>query len=288
MNKNVLTFIECDSNYLDSQIVIFGAPFDGTTTFRPGTRFAPNVIRNESYGLETYSPFLDLDLMDYKTADVGDIETVFGNPHKVIEQIEAMAGKIINDQKTPLMIGGEHLVSYGGFKAAVKKYPELHIIHLDAHTDLRDEYLGEKLSHSSVIKLGYELVGPNKIFQFGIRSGLKSEFEWAKDKTYINKFDFNTLNDIIEKLKNKPVYITIDLDVLDPSVFPGTGTPEPGGVTFKELALAIKEFTKLTNIVAVDVVELSPNYDPSGISVAAAAKTIRELILAINKSKKGV
>jgi agmatinase len=286
MKINQLTFIEADSNYEKSKVIIFGVPFDGTTTFRPGTRFAPNIIRNESYGLETFSPMQNLDLLDFEFSDIGDIETVFGNPAKVMSQIKNLSSQIHNDQKIPFMIGGEHLVTLGALQAAVEKHPDLHIIHFDAHTDLREDYLGEKLSHSSVMRLGYELVGPNKIFQFGIRSGLKSEFEWAKDKIFMNKFNLDNLDKVIDKLADKPVYITIDLDVLDPSVFPGTGTPEPGGISFNELANAIFKFQKLNNIVAADIVELAPNYDSSGISNAAAAKVVRELILAINKIKE--
>ncbi|SFD11567.1 agmatinase [Clostridium uliginosum] len=282
MNRNIETFIGCESEYEDSKIVIFGAPFDSTTSFRPGTRFASKVMRSESFGVETYSPYQDKDLEDINVFDGGDLELCFGSPKKALDAIEKFAAEIVKDNKIPCMIGGEHLVTLGTVKAVVKKFPDLHVIHFDAHADLRDDYLGEKLSHATVMHRVWELTGDNKIFQFGIRSGEREEFTWAKDHVITNKFDFTNLNHAIEVLKGKPVYLSIDLDILDPSVFPGTGTPEAGGVTFKELLKAIIDVSKL-NIVGCDVNELSPIYDQSGSSTATACKILRELLLAIYK-----
>lgn len=283
MNKNIHTFIGCDNEYDESQIVIFGAPFDGTTSYRPGTRFAAAAMRNESIGIETYSPYQDRDLEDYNIFDGGDLEFVFGNPAKNIAIIKEYTAELLKDNKIPAMIGGEHLVTLGAVQAVAEKYNDLHIIHFDAHADLRDDYLGEKLSHATVLHRVWDIVGDNKIFQFGIRSGEKEEFEFAKNHTYMHKFDMKTLDEIITKLKNKPVYITIDLDVLDSSVFPGTGTPEAGGITFKELINAIMLFQNLENIVAFDVNELSPMLDASGASTACACKVLREMLLAVSK-----
>lgn len=283
MNKNIHTFIGCDNEYEESQIVIFGAPFDGTTSYRPGTRFAAAAMRNESIGIETYSPYQDRDLEDYNIFDGGDLEFVFGNPAKNIAIIKEYVAGLLKDNKIPAMIGGEHLVTLGAVQAVAEKYNDLHIIHFDAHADLRDDYLGEKLSHATVIHRVWDIVGDNKIFQFGIRSGEKGEFEFAKNHTYMNKFDMKTLDEVIAKLKNKPVYITIDLDVLDSSVFPGTGTPEAGGITFKELMNAIMLFQNLENIVAFDINELSPMLDASGASTACACKVLREMLLAVSK-----
>ena len=283
MNKNIHTFIGCDNEYYESQIVIFGAPFDGTTSYRPGTRFAAATMRNESTGIETYSPYQDRDLEDYNIFDGGDLEFVFGNPAKNIAIIKEYVSGLLKDNKIPAMIGGEHLVTLGAVQAVAEKYNDLHIIHFDAHADLRDDYLGEKLSHATVLHRVWDIVGDNKIFQFGIRSGEKGEFEFAKNHTYMNKFDMKTLDEVIAKLKNKPVYITIDLDVLDSSVFPGTGTPEAGGITFKELINAIMLFQNLENIVAFDINELSPMLDASGASTACACKVLREMLLAVSK-----
>lgn len=280
MNKNIHTFIGCDDEYEESKIVLFGAPFDGTTSYRPGTRFASSHMRNESYGIETYSPYLDLDLMDIKIFDGGDLELPFGDTEKVLQIIENYTEKIIKDDKIPFMIGGEHLVTLGTVKAIAKHYPELHIIHFDAHADLRNEYMNVKLSHATVMRRCWEIVGDNRIFQFGIRSGDKEEFIWGKNHVYTNKFNLSGVETLERKLIDKPVYLTIDLDVLDPSEFPATGTPEAGGVSFKELLAAIYSLSKF-NIIGVDMVELSPPYDTSGISTTLACKLLRELLLQI-------
>ena len=279
-NKNIETFIGFDSDYSDADIVLFGAPFDGTTSFRPGTRFAGKAIRSESYGIETYSPYQDGDLSDLKLFDAGELEFPFGNTERVLKTIEDTTRKIMEDHKIPFMIGGEHLVTLGSVRAVFEKYPDLHIIHLDAHTDLRTDYLGEELSHATVIRRVWDLVGDKKIYQFGIRSGEKCEFEFAKEHNTIRMFDLEGFQACVENLKGKPVYFTLDLDVLDPSIFPGTGTPEAGGVTFKELLNAIMQLSEL-NIVGCDMNELSPQYDQSGVSTAVACKLLREIVLAI-------
>ena len=283
MNKNVETFIGCDSNYEESKIVLFGAPFDSTTSFRPGARFGSSAIRHESFGIETYSPYQDKDLIDLKVFDCGDLELCFGSPEDALKDIEEQARKIVNDGKLPIMLGGEHLVTFAAVKAVFEKYPKMHIIHFDAHADLRDDYLGAKLSHACVIRRCYELVGDGRIHQFCIRSGDREEFHFADDHTDMHKFNFGGLTELIEELKsdNLPVYFTIDLDCLDPSVFCGTGTPEAGGVNFKELLNAILEVSK-TNIVGADLNELAPMLDISGASTAVACKVLRELILSIN------
>lgn len=277
-HKNILTFIGFDNDYNNAKIVSFGAPFDGTTSFRPGTRFAPQIMRNESYGLETYSPYLDKDLEDIMICDIGDLEFPLGNTEKTMQAIENCTKEILADEKIPLMIGGEHLVSYPAIKAVYEKYNDLHILHFDAHTDLRDTLFDEKLSHATVLRRAWELVGDRKIHQFGIRSGEREEFKWAEEHTNLTKFNCDGIDEAIKSIGNSPVYITIDLDILDPSVMPGTGTPEPGGISFNEMMDVIKKLEGL-NIVGADVVELSPHYDQSGASTAVACKIVRELSL---------
>ena len=281
-NRNIHTFIGCDNEYDESNIVVFGAPFDSTTSFRPGTRFASAVMRNESFGIETFSPYQDKDLEDLSVFDGGDLELSFGDSNSALNDIETYVGKVLSDDKVPFMIGGEHSVTLGAVRAVAKKYPDLHIVQFDAHTDLREDYLGQVYSHASVIRRCWDIVGDNKIFQFGIRSGEKVEFEWAKEHVHTTRFNFDGLDEIIEKLKGKPVYFTLDLDVLDPSEFPGTGTPESGGVTFVELHNAIRKLLVL-NIVGLDMNELSPIYDQSGQSTALACKLLREILLFLNK-----
>ncbi|MBQ4283878.1 MAG: agmatinase [Lachnospira sp.] len=284
LSKNVETFIGCDAEYEDAQLVIFGAPFDSTTSYRPGTRYGSSAIRHESFGLETYSPYQDEDLTDYNVFDSGDLELCFGSSEAALSDIEERADIILNDNKLPLLIGGEHLVTLGAFKAALKKYPDIHVIHFDAHTDLRDDYLGAKLSHACVIRRCHDLIGDGRIHQFCIRSGEREEFRFAKEHTDLHKFNFDGLSETMEAIGDAPVYFTIDLDCLDPSCFPGTGTPEAGGVTFTELLEAIETVCR-HNVVAADVNELSPQLDISGSSTALACKVVRELMLAILKNK---
>jgi agmatinase len=267
-----------ENAYEESDIVVFGAPFDGTVSFRPGSRFGPMAIRNESYGIETYSPYQDRDLEDIKGHDLGDISLPFGDTRQVLDAIQECAGGILKDGKKPIMLGGEHLVTLPAFKAVLDVHPDLCLIHLDAHTDLREDYLGVKLSHATVVRRIWELVGDDRIWQYGIRSGERHEFEWASSHTQLTPFALEGVESALTGIQNRPVYLTIDLDVLDPSVFPGTGTPEHGGVSFKELMDFLLKL-RGTNIVGADLVELSPHYDHSGISTAAACKLLREVAL---------
>lgn len=284
LDRNIETFIGCDSEYEEANIVLFGAPFDSTTSFRPGARFGSAAMRHESFGIETYSPYQDEDLTDYRVFDSGDMELCFGSAAETLDDIEERTEIILNDGKLPLLIGGEHLVTLGSVRAVAKKYENLHIIHFDAHADLRDDYLGVKLSHACVIRRCHELVGDGHIHQFCIRSGEREEFRFADAHTDMHRFDFDGLAEVVEKLKKEqaPVYFTIDLDCLDPSAFPGTGTPEAGGVSFKELLGAIEKVCE-ANVVAADVNELAPMLDASGASTAVACKVLRELLLALLK-----
>jgi len=283
LKHNVENFIGCDSDYENADIVLFGAPFDSTTSFRPGARFGCSAIRHESFGLETYSPYQDSDLTDCRIFDSGDLELCFGKSELALQDIENRASEILNDSKLPVLIGGEHLVTLGSVRAVYKKYPDLHIIHFDAHADLRNDYLGAELSHACVMRRCYEILGDNKIHQFCIRSGEKSEFSFAEQHTDMHKFSFDGLDKLAENLKQSqtPVYFTIDMDCLDPSVFSGTGTPEAGGVQFSQLLEAIIKVSK-TNIVGADINELAPMLDISGASTAVACKVLRELLLAIS------
>lgn len=287
LEKNIVNFIGCDAAYEEAEIVLFGAPFDSTTSFRPGTRFAGAAVRNDSYGLEIYSPYQDKELVENKVYDCGDLELAIGSAERVLEQIEVCAEEIIADGKVPFLIGGEHLVTLGSVRAAVKKYPDMHIIHFDAHTDLREDYLGVKLSHACVIRRCWELLGDGRIHQFGIRSGEKQEFDWAKSgHTDFHPFSLEGLEETLEGIGSAPVYFTVDLDVMDPSVFPGTGTPEPGGVDFLTAMRGVTEVCEKVNLIGCDVNELCPPCDQSGASTAVACKIIREmLIAAVNKEK---
>ena len=281
---NIETFIGCESSFEEASIVLYGAPFDSTTSFRPGARFGPSAMRHESFGLETYSPYQDKDLIDISVFDSGDLELCFGSSEIALSDIQKRAEEILKAGKFPLLLGGEHLVTLGAVRAAAAKYPDLHIIHFDAHADLRDDYLGAKLSHACVLRRCYEIVGDGHIHQFCIRSGEREEFQFASRHTDFHPFTFEGLEETVRELKEKQVsvYFTIDLDCMDPSVFPGTGTPEAGGVSFLELLKAIRTVSQ-ANVVGADVNELAPVLDASGVSTATACKVLRELLLAIAK-----
>jgi agmatinase len=284
-NKNVETFLGCESDYDCASLVLFGAPFDGTTSYRPGARFGPAAIRRESYGLETYSPYQDRDLNDCAAFDGGDLALPFGNPARVLEEVASKTRGLLQDGKLPFLLGGEHLVTLGAFRAVLEKHPDVRLIHLDAHADLREEYLGEAYSHATVIRRCHDLVGDGRIFQFGIRSGDGSEFRWCEGHTQMQCFNTVGLRAVARTLYDQPVYLTVDLDILDPGVFPGTGTPEPGGIGFDELRKAVTAVCGACRVVGCDVVELSPPYDHGGASTAAAGKLVREMILALHKGK---
>lgn len=281
LTPNIETFIACESSYEEAQTVLFGAPYDSTTSYRPGTRFASRAIRSESFGLETYSPYQDKDLEEIQVFDSGDLELSFGRVDLVLADIKARTQTILADNKRPFMIGGEHLVTLPAVEATFEKYPDLQVIQFDAHTDLREAYLDAKLSHATVIRRIHDFLGDGKIHQFGIRSGERAEFQFAKEHTNLHKYNLDGLKETVAALKDTPVYLTIDLDVFDPGVFPGTGTPEAGGIFFMEFVESLKLISQL-NIVALDVNELSPALDQSGASTALACKVVRELLLAIH------
>ena len=275
-------FIKSHSNFDESQVVLYGMPMDWTVSYRPGSRFGPARIREVSIGLEEYSAYLDRELEDIKYYDAGDIPLPFGNPQKSIDIIEDFVDQVLAAGKFPLGMGGEHLVSWPVMKAMYKKYPDLAIIHFDAHTDLREEYEGEPLSHSTPIRKIAEHIGPNNVYSFGIRSGMKEEFEWAKQNgMHISKFEvLEPLKEILPSLAGRPVYVTIDIDVLDPAHAPGTGTVDCGGITSKELLASIHAIARSeVNVVGGDLVEVAPIYDPSEQTANTASKLIREMLL---------
>ena len=277
-------FIGCDKPYRTARTVLFGAPYDSTTSFRPGTRFGPAAMRAESFGIETYSPLQDRDLVDDTAVfDSGDIELPFGAPTPALKLIERRARQILKDGKRPFLLGGEHLVTLGAVRAVAEKYPNLHILHFDAHADLRDDYLGNPLSHACVLRRCHDLLGDGRIFQFGIRSGTREEFRFMKDGHVTTEpFTLTTVEKVVRKLpKGVPVYLTVDMDVIDPSEFPGTGTQEAGGVRYLELLAAVRQILGKLNIVGLDNVELSPALDPTGRSTALACKFLREELLAL-------
>ena len=222
MEPQLNQFIGCDKPFDDAKVVLFGAPYDSTTSFRPGTRFGPAAMRAESFGIETYSMLQDRDLAeDTSVFDSGDIELPFGAPDAALGMIESRASEILDAGKIPFLLGGEHLVTLGSVRAVAKRYPNLHIVHFDAHADLREDYLGVKLSHACVLRRCHDILGDGRIFQFGIRSGTRDERQFMRDGHVTTElFSDSTLPEVIKKIgSDVPVYLTVDLDVLDPSEF---------------------------------------------------------------------
>ena len=279
-----MKFIGCESDFEAADIVIFGVPFDATSTYRKGSRLSPSAIRKESDGIETYSPYLDKDLADIRVHDAGDLKIKGTDTAPMLYSVENFAEKVLQAGKFPVMLGGEHLVTLGAFRAVAKKYPDVCVVHFDAHTDLRADWEGKPYNHSTVIRRCFDIVGKGRIFQFGIRSGERVEFEWAKQNTVLTKHNFDGIEKTLKAIGNRPVYFTVDLDVLDPSEFAGTGTPEAGGVRFLELLDAAKKVFAL-NVVGCDITELSPPHDTNGASTALACKFLREVLLLINKKE---
>ena len=271
-------FLSADHSYDQCEICIVGLPYDGTSSYRPGSWFGPNAIRKASWGMETYSPNLHRDLGDLKICDLGDLEIPFGNKEMALSKIREVIQKIIDDGKYPVLLGGEHLITLPIVEGFRSRFHDLTVIQLDAHADLRDEYLGETISHSTVMRRVLEVVGSGKVFQFGVRSASKEEFRHANTIGSLYEFGEDGFHRALRSIGDRPLYISLDLDVLDPSILPGTGNPEPGGIDFNEMICGLKILGK-ARVIGFDIVELSPNHDPSEVSSIVTSKLVREMIL---------
>lgn len=278
-------FILSSEDYNTSKAVIYGMPMDFTVSFRPGSRFGPPRIREVSIGLEEYSPYLDRSLEDIEYFDAGDLLLPFGNAARSLDIIGEFVGGVLEDGKMPVGLGGEHLCSWPIFQEVYKKYPDVAIIHFDAHADLRESYEGEPLSHSTPLRKAAGLIGGKNIYQFGIRSGSREEWQFARENINFYPFEvLEPLKKVLPELTGRPVYLTIDIDVLDPSAAPGTGTAEAGGITSKELIDAVHAIANAgINIIGCDLVEVAPAYDPTEQTQIVAAKVIREMLLGFIK-----
>ncbi|MBO7748594.1 agmatinase [Paenibacillus sp. MWE-103] len=279
-------FILSSEDYQTSKAVIYGMPMDFTVSFRPGSRFGPPRIREVSIGLEEYSPYLDRSLEDIAYFDAGDLLLPFGNAARSLDIIGEFVDGVLADGKMPVGLGGEHLCSWPIFQSVYKKYPDLAIIHFDAHADLREQYEGEPLSHSTPLRKAANLIGGKNVYQFGIRSGSREEWQFARENINFYPFEvLEPLKKVLPELAGRPVYLTIDIDVLDPSAAPGTGTAEAGGITSKELIDAVHAIARAgINVVGCDLVEVAPAYDPTEQTQIVAAKVIREMLLGFIKA----
>ena len=271
-------YISANASFEKSRGVILGCPYDGSASFRPGARFGPSAIRKASWGIETFSPYFQRDLTQCSIHDMGDLELPLGEKKISLGLIRKALSQILSKKKFPILLGGDHLITLPIVEELFRRYPNLHIIQIDAHTDLREDYLGESLSHSTVMRKVVDYLGEGRLFQIGVRSGTEDEFKLARRMKSIVSFDPISLSSMMKRLRNQPVYITLDLDVIDPSLLPGVGTPEPGGLTFKEFISLVKKLQTL-HVIGFDMVELTPDYDPTGISSVTTSVILREMIL---------
>ena len=258
------------------KVGLFGVPYDGTTSFRPGTRFGPAAVREVSTGLETYCPQLDLDLETMAYADLGAVEIPFGAPEPVVEAVHNATIHVQDLQLKPLMLGGEHSISSGAVAAVAKRHPDLALVQLDAHADLRDQWLGSRHSHACAMRRCLDVLPSRELLQIAIRSGTREEFSELRSSNRLVPIDQMVCR--LQNLRGQPLYLTVDLDWFDPAVMPGTGTPEPGGFLWQHFAELVSEL-RHHNLVGADVVELAPQLDRSGISSVLAAKVTRSLLL---------
>ena len=280
------TFISANASFEEGKIVILGCPYDGSASFRPGARFGPSAIRRASWGIETFSPYFERDLSQLKVHDMGDLELPLGEKKMSLDLIRKALRKILSEKKFPILLGGDHLITLPIVEEILRLHPHLHLLQIDAHTDLREDYLGDTLSHSTVMKRAVDLVGKGRLFQVGIRSGIEEEFRLARRIKSIVPLDQDSLSSMVKRLRNKPVYVTLDLDVIDPSLLPGVGTPEPGGLTFQGFLSLLKQIQSL-RVIGFDMVELTPDYDPTQISSITASVILREMILALGSKVEG-
>ncbi|MFO0745365.1 MAG: agmatinase [Myxococcota bacterium] len=269
-------------------IAMYGVPFDGTTSFRPGTRFGPDSLRTASIVLESYSPDQDKDLADIGYCDLGNLEVPMGPPTPMVERVEHATRRLLELGLTPLMLGGEHSVSTGAVQAVAARYPELLLVQFDAHADMRESYLGQIHNHACTMTRCMEIVGPGRLVQIGIRSGTREEFAAMREAKRLVRPGPTAqmvaeLAQCIADRGERPIYVTVDLDAFDPGCLPGTGTPEPGGIWWPDFAALLAAIPP--RIVAADVVELSPVLDPTLASSVYAAKVARELAIRLASDK---
>ncbi len=276
-------FLDAQESYEEAKAIIYGAPMENTVSFRTGTRHGPRGIREFSWALDEYSHRLDKELEEIRFYDAGDLGLPWGNVQKSMRIIRETTSKFLNENRIPFVLGGEHLITLPLVEAVVEKHPGLAVLQLDAHADLRDEFLGEHYSHATVMRRIAEHIGGENLYQLGIRSGNRDEFDFAAKNTNLYPDEIvDPLKDILDDLVGRPIYISIDIDVVDPAFAPGTGSPDPCGCTSLELLEAVYLMENL-QVVGMDLNEVSPELDSSGRTALLAAKVIRELLLMHSK-----
>jgi agmatinase len=272
----------CDASYEIASTVLFGAPFESSSTRRSGANLAPEAIRKASAYVETFSPYLRADLADSKIYDSGDLDLSNKNAAAAIDAIESYCGKILDDGKMPAMIGGEHIVAFGAARAAATRWPDIAVLNFDAHADLKREHRGEFFSGCTLMRRVWDILGDGRIYQFGVRAGSMEEFKWAMEHMRVETGSANSIDSCAEAVLSRPIYITVDLDVIDPAELPATGMPEAGGMSFRALHDALVSLRDL-DVVGFDICELYPPCDVTGASTSLAAKLLREMLIVFSQ-----
>ena len=265
-------FSQETENLIENSFGIIGVPFDSTTSYHSGSRLGPIVVREASFGFEKYNTVFNKDL----TAafyDFGDVNVVPGNCEATCKIIEDTVNELLDLNIRPIIIGGEHSASIGAIKALTEKYEKLTVIHLDAHRDLVFEFVGEKYSHATVMRRVHEMGAD--LVQIGIRSASQDEDEFVKStyniQTFKNK-DVHKHMDAIEYYLTNiegPIYISVDMDVVDPAFAPSVGNPTPGGLFMSEIETIIETLSH-KDIVGFDVVETASDRLGDNTAVIAA------------------
>lgn len=268
-----------------ADIALFGVCWDGTSSFKAGSRFAGFAVREASFGMEEFSFYQQQSLLDIKFTDYGDLFLPPGQKERVMADIASAVQEIRAKGQFPIAFGGEHLVALPLILAAHAEHPDLALIHFDAHADLRPDLWGDPLTHATIIGRAADRIGYENLFQFGIRSGSIEEWQLAQRHKTIRPFSLEAIDEVLADLGDRPIYITLDMDVLDPSLYPGTGTPEPGGIGWELLIAGLKRF-RGHRLVGMDCLELAPHYDSTGVSAMTMAKTLREMIMLAQGRKR--
>lgn len=259
---------------LRATATLLGAPYDRTASFRRGARFAPATIRWASQSIESYSPTLDRDLEDLALLDAGDLPVENLPPEVLVEEASHAIGGAMG---LSVLLGGEHTVTVGAVRALAARHPDLHVLTLDAHLDLREEYDGTRWSHACTTRRLVDVVGEQRIAVLGVRSGTRQEFAAARGLLAAER-RLTLDHELWSRLEGRPLYVSVDIDVVDPAFAPGTGTPEPGGPSTGDLLDLLRVLAPL-RVVGLDVVEVAPPYDPSGQTAVLAAIIVREALL---------
>lgn len=280
----VVPFLESAPKAIAGAPALVGVPYEGTACFRKGTARGPDAMREISDGLESYSPDLDEDLADIEFADLGNLTLLVDDAEGVTIHVRSACLGLIERKTIPVFLGGEHSFTPGAVAGALELCPNLAVLQLDAHADLRDEWTGTRWSHACAMRRVLDLIPSERLLQCGIRSGTREEFTELGESDRLVAPDAVDLSDALERCDLAPLYLTIDLDIFDPAFLPGTGTPEPGGIDWATFASLLKVIP-WSRVVACDIVELSPAVDPSDCSAILAAKVVREVVLSLASSR---